>query len=528
MDARTKSPARILSLSQLYCISLVEGGAVMVTELAGARVLTPYFGASLYSWASTLSVTLFSLMAGYFAGGHATTKARFATAEKLILIFFLSGITVALMPALGRMVMEKTIGLSYFTGLVISQFVFLVPPIFLMGMISPLIIHQINKKAELSGKTAGTVYAVSTFGGIVFTLVFGFFVIPEYGISQPVRVLGIATAALALFFLMKVRYGRFWVLVFVLAAVTAFSSVNRRQFVANAGKSLVELSEGLLGELVVMDELVYGPDGRKLTIRKLKANNVQQNYVFREMPAQSLLSYVNFTRQLLKALPKKENVLLVGLGAGSLYTILKEAGSLVESVEIDERMYEFGTRYFSMPVHEHITTDGRYYLNVTRGKYDLIILDVIIGENVPAQLVSLECFQRCRALLKNDGVLIVEHGGVTDFGKNAFVPSVARTLEAAGFSVSVFNPLASEKLGDILFVATTKPLDVENIKLGDDVFLPGGTLSKFMVSRSLFNEREARVLTDDLNGADILLREHYFRVRSGIRKEIEKLAALKR
>ena len=33
----------------LYGISFIEGGVVMVTEIAGARILTPFFGASLYS-----------------------------------------------------------------------------------------------------------------------------------------------------------------------------------------------------------------------------------------------------------------------------------------------------------------------------------------------------------------------------------------------------------------------------------------------------------------------------------------------
>ena len=114
----------------------------MVTELAGARILAPYFGSSLYSWASTLSITLLALMTGYYFGGYATTKKKLSSQKAIFIVFLLSGILVLILPSLGRAVMSETINLSFFTGIIISQLVFLFPPIFLMGMMSPMIIYQ--------------------------------------------------------------------------------------------------------------------------------------------------------------------------------------------------------------------------------------------------------------------------------------------------------------------------------------------------------------------------------------------------
>src|SRR5690554_6544197 len=136
------------SLNYLYSISFIEGGVVMVTELAGARLLAPFFGASLYSWASTLSITLLALMTGYYFGGYVTTKKRFASPTSIIWLLLLSGLFVLLLPVLSRSIMESTLHLSFFTGLIVSQMLFLFPPIFLMGMMSPMIIFQITRSEE--------------------------------------------------------------------------------------------------------------------------------------------------------------------------------------------------------------------------------------------------------------------------------------------------------------------------------------------------------------------------------------------
>jgi len=520
-----------MKLKYLYFISFIEGGVVMVTELAGAKILTPFFGASLYSWASTLSITLFALMTGYYSGGYATTKPNFASSNKIVWIFFLSGLAVLLMPSLGHFIMERTISFSFFTGLIISEFFFLFLPIFLMGMISPLIIFQITKKAEQSGRSAGNIYAISTCGGILFTLVFGFLIIPYYGITLPVRILGLSVSVIGLGFLVKDKMAAKklpLILAFTLGIVVIAFNQIKPGFSPQSNMKLLEYSEGLLGELKIVDERVYGPNGKPTYIRKLRTNNIQQNYVFVELPTQSLLPYVNFTRQLVKFLPAKKSALLIGLGAGSLYKVLSDECQYVETVEIDKRIYEFGIKYFGMPPHkENFITDGRYYINATNKKYDIIILDVIIGESVPAQLITLESFQRLYALLNPNGTLIIEHGGVKNFAQNSFVPSIYKTLQAAGFQAGIFNPLISDKMGDVMFIATKNKFDATRINFSADVFIKEGPLSTYELPITTFDNASANVLTDDVNNIDVLLKAHYFLVRKSIRKELAALKTLK-
>jgi predicted membrane-bound spermidine synthase len=526
-----RAAAAHISYKQLYLISFIEGGVVMVTEIAGARILTPFFGASLYSWAATLSITLFALMAGYYTGGYATTKPQFHSREKIYWVFLASGLSVLLMPATGQFIMQRTISFSYFTALIISELIFLFPPIFLMGMISPMIIYQITKKAEESGRSAGNIYAISTCGGIVFTLAFGFIVIPYYGITLPVRILGICVTIIGILMLRKDRgvaaKAPLALLLGILLVATALSQRKDHRFSSRVNKKLLEYSEGLLGELKVIDELVYSPGGTPTTIRKLKTNNIQQNYVFAQLPTQSLLHYVNFTRQLLNFLPKKKSALLIGLGAGSLYSILSKAHMDVETVEIDQRIYDIGIKYFGMPAHEkHFITDGRYYINVTDKKYDVILLDVIIGESIPGQLLTLESFRRIYQLLDEDGTFIIEHGGLNDIRENTLVPPLIKTLRDAGFEVLPFNPVLGQTFGDVLFVARKKAFDISHIKFSDDVLVKGAPLKDYMLKVSDAEIGAAEVLTDDRNNIDLLLKTHYLEVRKGIRKELGKLQAL--
>ena len=514
-------------LKQLYFISFIEGGVVMVTEIAGAKILTPYFGASLYSWAATLSITLFALMTGYYFGGYVTTKPKFSHTNNIVWVFFISGLAVLLMPSLGNFVMQKTISFSFFVGLIISEMLFLFSPIFLMGMISPMIIFQITKKVEQSGRSAGNIYAISTSGGILFTLAFGFLIIPHYGINLPVKILGVLVSMIALGLFLKDKLASKKIITnFLIALVLAAIAFNQKKpsnLPPQLNMKMVEYSEGLLGELKVIDELTFPPDGNPVVVRKLKTNNIQQNFVFRDMPTQSLNYYVNFTRQLIPFLPKKNSALLIGLGAGSMYKVLNDQKVKVETVEIDKRIYDIGVKYFGMPSHSnHSITDGRYFINVTDKKYDLVILDAIIGESVPGQLITLESFRRCYEILGADGTLIIEHGGLLNFSDNSFIPSVYNTLMAAGFHVSIFNPLQLDTYGDVLLVASKKEFDVSKISIFSDVFIKGGPLSDYSLSIDNFNNQSANILTDDINNFDVLLKAHYFQIRKGIRKELAK------
>ncbi|MDB4534090.1 hypothetical protein N9242_04390 [Vicingaceae bacterium] len=88
-------------------------------------------------------------------------------------------------------------------AVVASSLLILFPPVFLMGAVSPLIIGNISKSGNDFGKAAGTVYAISSVGGIIATFLFGFYIIPTFGLTLPAIVSGLILGRLPCWSLVK-------------------------------------------------------------------------------------------------------------------------------------------------------------------------------------------------------------------------------------------------------------------------------------------------------------------------------------
>jgi len=54
----------------LYLTAAVTGAAVMVVEILGAKMLSPFLGLSHFVWTAQIAVTLVALACGYYAGGR--------------------------------------------------------------------------------------------------------------------------------------------------------------------------------------------------------------------------------------------------------------------------------------------------------------------------------------------------------------------------------------------------------------------------------------------------------------------------
>ncbi len=174
----------------LYVVSFIEGGALMAVELLGSKMIAPYYGASLYVWTAVLGTTLGGLALGYWLGGSFTEKYESQINRILLLIFVASGVFMLILPFYGKLILEATVSMSLKPGIVISSFLILTPILCSFGMVSPLIIHLLSKQFNVAGPAAGTIYGVSTVGGVIFSLVFGLYFIPFIGIKAGMLFIG--------------------------------------------------------------------------------------------------------------------------------------------------------------------------------------------------------------------------------------------------------------------------------------------------------------------------------------------------
>jgi hypothetical protein len=129
----------------------ITGAAVLVIEIAGSRVLAPYYGSGLYSWSALISVTLAALAAGYALGGK--TADRRPTHSRFFALILLAGVLVFAIPWVGRFVIRSTSRLGPRLGVLSAALFLFLPPLALLGAATPFAIRLAHP--ESGGAASG-------------------------------------------------------------------------------------------------------------------------------------------------------------------------------------------------------------------------------------------------------------------------------------------------------------------------------------------------------------------------------------
>ena len=187
----------------LYFVLLIEGGALMAVELIGAKLIAPFYGNSLYVWTAVLAITLGGLTIGYFLGGIISDKSP--NIKTLLIIILASALLVLALPFSSNIILSATLPMELRTGIVISCLVFLMPPLICFGMVGPLTVRLVSTELDKVGKAAGSVYFTSTVGGIITTFLFGFYLIPFWGLKLSAYTTATCLAALPLFYVIYTK-----------------------------------------------------------------------------------------------------------------------------------------------------------------------------------------------------------------------------------------------------------------------------------------------------------------------------------
>ncbi|MBI3480024.1 MAG: fused MFS/spermidine synthase [Nitrosomonadales bacterium] len=155
------------------------------------------------------------------------------------------------------------------------------------------------------------------------------------------------------------------------------------------------------------------------------------------------------------------NVLLIGLGAGSLTKFLYRHFplSVLTVVEIDGRVVEVASEHFGLPDDTArlniVIGDGAEYMANTEPSYDLILVDGFNEHSHPGDLNTLPFYQACRVRLSDRGLLAVNLIGLCDGVKGGFAH-----IETAFDNRAVMFPRC--KSGNtIVFAATGEPVNIE-------------------------------------------------------------------
>lgn len=200
----------------MYAVGFILGFVLMGFEMLSSRYLNPYFGSGIYTWAAIISVTLFSLMVGYFLGGALVD--RRPTPALLGLLVLLAAIWMAAIPffvdplnaetylglqtpdllmGIGETFGFGPVGVAF--GVTTACFALIFVPLTLIACFSPFAVRLLLVATHASGRQTGAVYGISTFGNILGTLFTTFVLIPAIGSTAITWVFAAITAVIALF-----------------------------------------------------------------------------------------------------------------------------------------------------------------------------------------------------------------------------------------------------------------------------------------------------------------------------------------
>lgn len=478
-----------VNVKRLYTIAFSEGAAVMAVELVGAKMIAPFYGTSLYVWASVLGLTLIGLAGGYFIGGQLSKK--YSNNKLLFTILTIAAVLILIMPQWGNFVMERNLGPSFLTGTIISGIFFILPPLFCLGMISPIIINLISGQDQNPGKISGIVYGVSTIGGVFMTFFTAFYLIPEWGLKASAYCIGALLAVFSVvYFIRNKKITPIAILLFMVVIIAAKSQKLEE---LNLNEKVLYTSDGILGQVLVTEDVANAK-------RTLYVNNIPQTLM--HVPTgRSLWRYIHRIAMYSSVKPQGSNVLICGLGGGALGKELQNLGFNVEFVELDERIEYTAKKFFNLnsKTKVHID-DARHYINSCSKSYDIVIIDTSTGETQPSNVYTVECLKRVNKLLKNDGMMFLHYQNVIEGEGSEATRSIGKTIVAADFKCKLLNTRENLKeINEVMFFCSKKDLKLEQFTFERrDTFADP---YKFPIKQNLFVKNysfnKGVVLTDD-------------------------------
>jgi spermidine synthase len=431
-------------------IAFVVGAASLGTEIAAARLLAPYFGASTIIWANTIATVLVALSAGYALGGRLAD--RRADLRGLCLVVLAASLLLALVPFVAdpflRLSVKALGSLSVggFLGSLVAVLVLVAVPVMLLGAVAPYASRLSVQRVTETGRTIGNLYAISTVGSLVGTFLAALLLIPTIGTHRTFIVFALSLAVVAA---AGVRSWRWWAVPLVVAGSLAippaaigtgvaggrviFSAETQYQYAR-----VVQFRDGVrwlqLNEGVAVHSL-YRP-GTFLT------GGYWDDFL--------VLPFAAGSRQ------PAARIAILGDAAG---TVARAYGHFfrdtrVDAVELDGELTTIGRRYFHLsgPRLHLYTADARPWLEASHVRYDSIFLDAYRQPYIPFYLITHEFFALVRAHLRPGGTFIVNVGHLPNSG--ALEKVVSATLRSV-FPHVVRDPISAD---NTLVVASTRPL----------------------------------------------------------------------
>jgi len=482
----------------LHLTVVVTGAAILVLEILGARMLTPFFGSSHFVWSAQIAVTMLSLAVGYALGGRIADRRNAVTSlYGLILLsaFYLVATVMFRIPlATACLAMDLALGST------LASFGLFFVPLSLLATAGPLVIRALTTSLGSVGTQVGRLTALGTVGSLGGVVLSSYVLIPYVRDSLALL---LTAAALGMVVL---GYGFF---------------ARRLKASAQLGVlALLFVSVLLGGRALRVDQIPVWPGHTEIArtnshfglMQVIESNDHRRRFYLNDFLIQNSYDVtsrksISIFTELLVGLseaytPTLRKALCLGMGVGIVPMRLASTGTTVDVVEINPAVVPLAQAYFHFDPSRVglVIDDARHFLSNTRARYDTVHLDAFVGDSMPSHLMTREAFTTIRGCLEPGGTLVINSFVSFEPGRDFLGTSLYRTLKDVFADVVIH---ASEG-GNVFYVASDRtplvPVRSPNFS--------GTHASRYSQAVACYANRVVpkmdggMVLTDDYNPAD--------------------------
>ncbi len=426
MTVSAAHPPSVSSQAAALAAAALAGFACMAAELTAVRVLAPHFGDSAYVWTNVIGVILAALAAGAICGGRLAARAD--AARWPTRLFLGAGLLIVVVPflagPLGSWLLPSVLPLdaampAIVRGSFVASATLFVPPMFLLGAVSPLLVAGLVYGGSAVGRAAGSVSAAGTLGSLAGTFAATHWLVPEFGCRVTLAIVG-ALLILAGLLVAHQKVGRGTAGLALVLAIVGVAGHRGRLRPPPPGRELLAEVESRYQFLQVQREAGAGSPARTLLV----INEGLDSYHSVAVDGSALTGGAYYDWHAVAPLfagegrrPAGLRALSIGDAAGSLRAVYAAVypGAVVDAVDIDAACVALGDRFFAAPKAAGTTSivDGRVFLERAMAQWHVIHVDAYAHQvYVPAHLASREFFLAARARLLPGGIIACNVGAL--------------------------------------------------------------------------------------------------------------------
>lgn len=420
----------------------------MIFEVVGARVLGPFFGASIFVWTSLIGIIMGSLSIGYWLGGVFSEK---QTSHKYLYWMLLMAGFFIFINAIGHQYVLTRI-VKYVPDFrlktTLSAILLFAPASVFLGMVLPYAVKLKIQSIRTSGAIIGNLYALSTIGSIVGTFMAGFVLVPLFGFNNILFSLSILLVFIALADFIRIGEKIPLSAAVVLSICVLFFWFNKHN------QKLDYIDTDTQYNRVLIYNTTDPLSGRP--VKMLNVNDEQSSAMFIDKDDDLVFEVLKYYRLVEHFNPNFKNSLMIG---GSGYAFPKDylnryPGASIDVVEIDPGLTALAREHFNLPDDDRLKIyheDGRTFINKCEKKYDAVFMDAYKSMiTIPYQLTTHEAVQHIYDILNENGAVYANVISSLDSTNNYFLRAEVATYKTIFPQVYLFpvqypNPNDEEK-----------------------------------------------------------------------------------